>query len=257
VIRCLLIALALLLAPLEARAQVAFDAKSSTDLSATAGTSMSSAANISVGSGSNRALVVCVLWDVQTISGVSVTWNGAALSQVAGAVANSGSTHGRAAIFAMVNPASGSNTLSASWTTSSDAYMYAVSYTGVDQTGGATSFPHGTSATGTIAAGGSGNSSVSVTSATNNAVQACHSHDQGNIGTTNQTQLFVDNALTTDAAANRAAGAASVSMTAAESGSGLTDNWVAVGTDILAASGGGGGGACGTVSSRMLMGVGC
>ena len=78
-----------------------------------------------------------------------------------------------------------------------------VSWTGVDQTGGATSFPHGTGATGS-----STTSSVTVTSATGNAVMAVHGLNT-TVNAVNNTQTFLDNVPSTESAAgNRTADAA-------------------------------------------------
>src|SRR6185503_16585543 len=131
---------------------VTFDANATADVTANGVTSITSA-NLTVGSGSNRALVVQLGFSLQTLSALAVTWDFGGSAQacavVPNAAANRSTTPGRSELWGLVNPISGAKTLKAAWTGSSDVVMNAVAWRNVDQTGGATSFPHGTSATGT------------------------------------------------------------------------------------------------------------
>lgn len=203
-----------------------------TELSTTTGGTSVSYTGITVGSGSNRGLVCVCQWDTRTVSSPTATWDNGGTNQsmtlLVGPIAITG--NGALAVFGLANPISGNKTLRVAWTTTSQSAVCAVAFTGVDQTGGATSFPHATSATGSGTT-----SSVTITSATGNMVVAVHSNNaSGSITAVNNTQVFIDNAFTSTAAAsNRASGAASVAMTSTDSASG---NWGAAGTDILAAA---------------------
>ena len=89
--------------------------------------------NLTIGSGSNRAIVVALCFDSNAVSGVSVTVGGVSASLVSGT--DSGTdTNARTMLFGLANPASGSQSISASWTTSTNAIMGAISVTGADQT---------------------------------------------------------------------------------------------------------------------------
>lgn len=193
-----------------------------------------SASNLTIGSGSNRALTVPVSFSLRTVSAVTVTWdNGAsnqACTQILGANGSAG-TVGRAELWGLVNPISGAKTLRAAWTGASDVCINGASWTSVDQTGGVTTFPHSTSATGSTAA-----PSVTITSAVGNATVNATTSDFGTYSAPTQTQLYIDNApANICAAASRAAGAATVTHAWTLSAG---SNWVSVGTDILAAAAG-------------------
>ena len=243
-LRVAALALILLAAAVPARAQVVFDANATADcVSATAQTS-ASCSTLTVGSGTNRALICQFVWNV-AVSAVSATWDQAGAAQSLALITGATGTNTvHAELWGLVVPVSGAKTLSLSWTTSAQVVINCLSYTGVDQTGGATSFPHGTSATGSATP-----TSVTVTSATNNAVVAAHVMTAGTITAVNNTQTYLDNTpATMSAAGNRAAGAATVTLTSTVSGGPPT--WVAVGADVLAA------GAAAAPPTRTLFGVG-
>ncbi|UPT97249.1 hypothetical protein J4G48_0003440 [Bradyrhizobium barranii subsp. apii] len=210
---------------------VAFDAQGHDGNGGSSSTSYSSSTVITVGSGSNRALVVYLMFVFGGGSGlptgISVTWNGVAMTPITGA-SFSDVTAGTSIIaYGLVNPASGANTLSASWTGSRFTSVAAISFTGVDQTGGATSFAHGAGNHGNAG----GNASVTVTSATGNITAAAYTNDGSSTFTaTSPTQDFVD--LTSNSAMNHTAGSASNTMTATQGGT----NWVAAGVDVVAAA---------------------
>lgn len=156
-----------------------------------------------------------------------MTWD---TTQSVLAITNATATNGTVQVaqcWGLVNPNTGAKALVTSWSTARDIVVNGTSYTGVDQTGGVTSFPNGAGATGS-----SVTASVTVTSAVGNAVQAAHT--LGNTcSAVNNTQLFRDNnPANISGAGNRAAGAASVAMTATLTSS----NWASAGTDILAAA---------------------
>jgi len=117
---------------------VSFDAQSTASTTGAAATSFSNSTNLTVGSGTNRALLVCIAWSTSTPpTGINLTWNGVALTQLIIHSASSGST---AAIYGLLNPASGANTLAGSWTGARDFYVDGISFNGVDQTSTAVAF---------------------------------------------------------------------------------------------------------------------
>lgn len=209
---------------------VTFDANSSANGRQGAGTTFDFT-NLTVGSGTNRALVVQLQFGTNpgTISVANWDQTGTpqALTEIPNTAADSaGGVSTR--LFGLVNPTSGNKTLRFTWTTDTEIFVNAVSWTGVDQTGGATSFPNGTNAT-----GNSASASVTVTSAVGNAVMGVFGNGNG-ITSVNNTQTFLDNSGINCAGGNRADGAASVALTATLT----SDKWAASGTDIAAAGGG-------------------
>lgn len=210
---------------------VGFDANATADATANGVTSITSS-NLTIGSGSNRALGVQLAFENKAVTSVTVTWdNGAsnqALTQIV--TASSAGVSGVAQLWGLVNPISGAKSLRAAWTGSADVCINGVSWTGVDQAGGATSFPHSTSATGNSTA-----PSVVVTSAVGNAAMATLAHNQVITSTSTQTQTFLDNAPAgISAAGSRGTGAATVTHTWLT----VSAQWVVAGCDILADAGG-------------------
>lgn len=207
---------------------VAFDANSSASVTANAVTSITSS-NLTVGSGSNRALLVQALWS-NTNTGISMNWDNLGTPQALAQVPNAAAQNTtKAQIWGLVAPTSGAKQLSVAWTTSRDVVINQLSYTGVNQTGGATSFPNG--------AGNTGNNStitVTITSVVGNAVVAALATTSGVINSVNQTQTFINGTPTNmSCAGNRAVGAASVTLTAAK---GTSSIWTSAGCDIAAAN---------------------
>jgi len=169
---------------------VVFDAQSTADSSAAAVSAINHS-NITVGPSANRALVVQLVWSNKAITNESVTYDSGGSNQSCTLIkeANTLGTVGRAALYGLVAPTSGKLTLNATWTGLSDVYIAAASFSGVNQTGGATTFPH--SATGTTLGGSS--VSVAITSAAGNAVVAVCASDV-DVSSVNNTQIFLDNA---------------------------------------------------------------
>lgn len=171
---------------------VSFDAQSAADTTGAAATSFSDSTNLTVGSGTNRALLVCIAWSTSTApTGISLTWNGVALTQLIIHSATSGST---AAIFGLLNPDSGTNTLAGSWTGARDFYVNGISYTEVIQTNTATAFLTnfgiGTSAAAQLII------NAPVTDAVLMSVAVAANITNMTNGTTPGTQVFVDNTQT-------------------------------------------------------------
>lgn len=102
---------------------------------------------ITVGSGSNRALAVLISFGQTggaspTVQ--SVIWDVAGANQAMTLVADSrppGLNANSAQVWGLVNPASGNKTVTMTWVGTNETFVAAVSFTGVDQTGGVTSFP--------------------------------------------------------------------------------------------------------------------
>jgi hypothetical protein len=193
---------------------VAFDAQGHVDA---ASNTTVSGTPITVGTGTNR--VLCVGLHFQGTAGlptgISVTWDVGGTAQVMTAITGaSGNDTAQGSTdsviwYGLVAPTSGTKTLTASWTGARISSMGAVSFTGADQTGGNTTFPHGAANTvnGTTA-------TVTVTSATNNMTVAMHAEDGGTtFSAVSPTSAFIDNG-TISTAVNYTAGNASNVMTA-------------------------------------------
>jgi hypothetical protein len=147
--------------------------------------------------------------------------------------ANATGTVCRAELWGLIAPTSGNKTLNAAWTGASDICVQAVSWSGVDQTGGATSFAHSTSATGSTTGGPSTHNTITITSAVNNATMDAAS-GIATFNSAGQTSTYIDNTPTNiSGAASRAAGAATVTHTW-NCTSTPADPWVSVGVDIVA-----------------------
>lgn len=186
---------------------------------------------LTVGTGTNRALTAILQFDNKSVSAVTMAWDPAGANQaltLIGTVSNAGA-NGRTEVWGLVNPTSGNKTLRASWTTGSQAVIGAVAWTGVDQSGGATSFPNFNSATGTGTT-----ASVTITSGTGHAVIAGHVNTTGSgMSAVNNTQLHrITFASVIDFGANyQATGASSIALTATIGSNG----WGSAGCDIAPA----------------------
>jgi len=209
---------------------VAFDAKGTADVTADNATSINFS-NITVGTGSNRALVVLLSLGLTTASNISVVWDSGGTNQVMTLIGSNADSGGDAIslLYGLIAPTSGQKTLHVSWTGSCTVYVDAVSFTGVNQAGGTSSFAHYNFAT------GSGTTaSVTITSSSGNMVVATGSGTMGGTSVTfNGTEIFFDQVgAQQNAWGNYAAGASSVNMTASGNGSG---DWVQIGVDVVAA----------------------
>lgn len=177
---------------------------------------------------SNSAAVFMVTVSAQsTIS--TMTWNGVSCTKIIGA--NTSGAAGRAELWGIVNPASGNQTLSITLSASDTVAIAGVSFSGVDQTGGVTTFPNSASlqTTGT-------NPSLSVTSATGNFTAGALTTNSASISSTTQTQVYVDTGFPNGSgAASIATGAASVAHGYVVGST--TDPEIIVVTDIKAAGG--------------------
>lgn len=93
----------------------------------------------------NPGLIIAMYCDGSgTITATSPTWNGASCTQINTVNPSGGGT---AFLFGLTGSSvQGSHTFTCT-ITSSSYYIYGISFSGVDQTGGTTSFPHSSSAT--------------------------------------------------------------------------------------------------------------
>jgi hypothetical protein len=206
-----------------------FDANATADKTANGVTSADLTA-LTVGAGANRAVVAQVVWSA-VVTSPSLTWDNGGTNQAMAAITNAGATNTcRVECWGLVAPTSGNKTLRASWTTARDIYLNAVAWTGVDQTGGVTSFPNGRSGTGASSTSSTG----AITSAAGNFVMGVHGTATGSFTGVSSTQDFLDNAAANvSGAGNHAAGAATVTLTGSF---GTTPAWASAGTDIAAAA---------------------
>lgn len=182
--------------------------------------------HLTIGTINNTVLIIEVSWDVNTVSAITVQWDGLGTPVAATLVkSNNTAAAGKTEIYGLINPVTGNKQIKATWTTiAGDCFIHGESWTGVDQTGGATTFPH------TASGSGTGTPTTTVTSAVGNATVAAHGVDAAT-STPTQTQLYIDNTgANINAAASRAAGAASVTHAWTSAG-----NWVSVSIDIQAA----------------------
>ncbi len=194
---------------------VVFDAQSSADITGAAAVSFSDSTNLTVGTGANRALLALLAWSSTAApTGISITWDGVALSPVSGTNSVHG-TAGNTQIYGLINPNSGTKTLAGSWTGSRDFYVAGIAYTGVEQSNIANAFTAGTSRN-----GGSTSADVNMDSAfgdtalgdANVAIMGAAANFSS---VTSGIQVFLDNTQTAKGCGVRIAGSAtSVNLTA-------------------------------------------
>lgn len=221
---------------------VATDAASSASVKGTSKTSLS-LSNITVGSGTNRALILWLCFDFfggSAPTSISATWDSGGTSQAMSLITSQQDGAGVEIIsaYGLVAPTSGAKTLLVSWTnTAAGVEMFAESFTGVNQTGGVTTFANAVTLTGTKNSNVNENTSpLAVTNASGDMVIWGWCTD-GSINSTSQTQVWVADNTTTDGGGARAAGTgASLSATANLSGN-VGAPYGAIGFDIVAATG--------------------
>lgn len=214
---------------------VAFDAKCSAIVKTATALLTVSNSNLTIGAISNGAVIVMGWTDALAPGAMTATWNGVNSPQIGTISCTAG--FGTVALFGLVGPASGNHALVFNATNAGQMWVAGISFSGVDQTGGATSFAHFNSARGTSAA-----PSVAITSATGNFTLSNFVTDAaGSINSINQTAGWttgagIDNSgSNTDVAGQYAAGAASVTHSGVISVA--TGHWAICGVDIVAAGG--------------------
>ena len=168
---------------------VVFDAKTASFTEGN-GVATISISNMTVGSGANSALL-CLVWFSGTDAlpaGLTVVWdNGGtnqSMTQVVSTNFGDSNINAGGAIFGLVAPTSGNKTLKITWTGNQEVHACAVSFTGVNQTGGATSFAHGNTNTASANTG-----TITVTSATGNMVVAGDTNNQTGWGAISGTTI--------------------------------------------------------------------
>jgi hypothetical protein len=215
---------------------VAIDSNPNTDAGGNGVTTVNFT-GLTMGSVTNPALICLIAYD--TTSGAtisSVNWDATGTPQALTLIPGTATSNGvgaTSALYGRVGPiTAGAKTLRVVLSSTSTLIVSAISFSGVDQTGGATSFPHGTAATGSSTA-----PSVAITTAVGNRVVGGGSEPSAGI-TVNQTQVYNDTAQSlTNGWGNTAAGAAgTVTLTATLGGTSL---WCYSGTDVAAAGAGG------------------
>ena len=136
-------------------------------------------------------------------TGITMTWNGVAMTAGPSAASQSGADYALSVLFYLTNPATGQQVLSASWTNSNDSYMSAISFTGTATSAcvNATNNITATQAT-----------SLAITSTTDGATVANFAVD-GSIPTMNQTAIWAEAPLSPGGGGSYAIGGTSNSHT--------------------------------------------
>lgn len=179
------------------------------DNSNSAGTASATSLSFSltIGSGSNRAIAIGCAWSNKAITADAVTVGGTNAPAVANTTATNGSNSDMTKIYALANPASGSQTISISWTTAAVAVCGAVSVTGADQT-----TPLNNGNTNTSAANAA--PTVSVTSNSGDLTFAVANIDSGNTiaGASNTERWNIRQSFTLGTAGQTGSGAGTESL---------------------------------------------
>lgn len=204
---------------------VVFDAKGTATGD---GTSPLSFSTLTIGTGTNRALFVGIVYINSLTPNPTATWNGTSVPLIVNNY-DSGSNFG-SAVFALANPASGTNALVITGTGAAEIHAIGVSFTGVDQT---TPAQNSNSNTQFFITSGS----LAITSAVGDMVFG--SWALSSVLTANSGTLVGSSAIgpSVDFAANYDAGASTVTLTT--TGTGTSTVFVSAGVDIKASTGGG------------------
>lgn len=205
---------------------VAFDAKGT---AAVGGTDPVSFTNLTVGSGVDRALEAYIaIQHTSDLSGsMTVTWDYGASNQALSLIHSlvNATVGVQVQKWGLVNPVSGNKTLRIAGFGAHSITVDALSVTGADQTGGSVTFKNVATAVDTS---GSGSASVTVTSSNSAFVSAIFAAQARPFASVDNSEIFITGG-SVNSAANYAAGASSVTLTASF---GLTDLWVALGSQI-------------------------
>jgi hypothetical protein len=183
----------------------------------------------------NGAVAFIVCYDTH-VTGSAATWDGVACALIASI--NSGGTFGRAEIWGLspLGAHTGNKTFSVSWTggTSAITMVAGVSFSGVNQVGGTTSFPNANTATGTSGASGTFNPTVTITVNTGDIGIGAFTTDQNTFSSVNGTQIFRDFGTNLNGAGNLGTGSGPIGLAGTCTAT-IANNWTAAGADILAA----------------------
>lgn len=225
------------------------DAGNNGDTHAVSATTSLSTTGITVASGSDRVLVAVLNWgsnSTGTPGSRAATWNGVSMSEAAFVSGTSGSRTESVGIYVLVNPATGAQTLAASWTGSLDCYCSAICFDGADQT---TGIDAGNTAT------ASSGLTLNVTGTSDGATVASHIRDgsePAGAGTGNT--LFWDfDSFNPGGGGGYRIGLAGTNTFDFNSGSNTGAARATAGVHVIAAAGGG---AAGHPASKRMGGVG-
>ena len=205
---------------------VVFDAQSNADVTGAAAASFSDSTKLTIAANPNRALLVGISWSTSTPpTGISITWDGVALTQL---ILHSNGLGGTSAIYGLLNPNPGTKTLAGSWTGARDFYVVGASFWNVDQASIATSFLRANFGIGTSAL-----ASVTIGTRIGNQTFAQISTANGAISSVNAgIPVFIDNTqVGTAAAAVRVLSVTNTSNVMTLNNTSAA--WVAVGVDIV------------------------
>lgn len=214
---------------------VAVDATSTAVTDSGTGVTTFTQSNLTIG-GSATTLIYFVSFaptaGTTAVSAVSATWNSVAMFAIGNSVTVVPGTNSLTNyIFGLRSPTTGAHTFSVSWTTSADAMVYGISFTGGDVTSNANAFQNFTApAAGTTSpaavtvtiGGGTGDLALGLFTVTDNIT---------GFTTTTNTSIFAFNtgANGQHIAASRGTGSSSVALNYSFN---ATDHWGASGVDL-------------------------
>lgn len=176
---------------------------------------------ITIGAGSNRFLVVVVNWQYSGSAPTSrsVTWNGTTMTESIFHTNDINSV----GIYTLANPATGNNTLAASWTNTADAYIGAICF---NDSGGINTAHNAT-----------GNGlTLDITGDANGATVATHIRN-GSTGTPNHTLFWDHEDFAPGGMGNYQIGGSGTITHDFNNGSNLGTNRATAGVHVIAASG--------------------
>jgi hypothetical protein len=181
---------------------------------------------LTVATGTHSAIVVTLGWDAPatTPTAMSMIWDSGGTNQAMTRIITSDTgahTGAQSELWGLVNPTVGNKTLALSWTSAARVFVSSMAFDGVDQTGGATSFPNSVF--------NAGAATLNVTSIVGRKVMCCAVSNSAP-GAITGTTIFYDGVSGTVvyAYANYDNGAPSVTIGSA------SGNGPIVATDILA-----------------------
>lgn len=190
---------------------------------------------LTIGAGlTNSAAVFAVTYSA-VITAPSATWNAVSCPLIGSFIT---SPETGCSLFGIVNPASGNKTFALSWTTACQVMVAGISFTGVLQTGGATTFPNFNSSGST----GATSSTLTVTTVSGDyTIGVCNLGDSTGVpplaSVPAGTQLFVDDQSGTTGVYGRCLFSASTGTSTTYTGkNGTSDNLVLIGCSIVPAA---------------------
>jgi hypothetical protein len=211
---------------------VAFDAKATSFTTSGATTSITGGfTKLTIGSVTNPGLIVYIQFGANPGAFTTATWNGVALTNIISASSSDGLSF--AYLFGLAGPATGNHTLAMSWTNSSDWLVDAVSFSGVNQTGGATTFKNTNSVQATLTSGAA--EPITITSPTGDMGVASYATSTGSYNTTSNTGTLVYSDNTNVSGAGIYLLGSGSSVMTMNTNAGISAPYIAVGCDIAAA----------------------